>query len=86
MLNCVHFFRVPVIVCIWVVCMFHTINAFACTANEITLPNGDCVPAKFTMTVGGFPQSSDDFIFYVAAIGTLYVDWHNGKYKRYERQ
>ena len=73
-----HFSRVLIVICIGVFGCLNTVPAFACTSDEITLSNGNCVPVKFSMKVGGFPSNGDDFTFYVAAIGTLYVDWGDG--------
>lgn len=69
------FLRVPIVICIGVLGCLNTAPAFACTSDEITLSNGNCVPAQFSMTVGGFPSDGDDFTFYVSAKGTLYIDW-----------
>ena len=78
MLNLMRFLRVPSVICIGVLGCLNTAPAFACTSDEITLSNGNCVPAQFSMTVGGFPSDGDDFTFYVAAVGTLYIDWGDG--------
>lgn len=74
------FLRVPIVICIGVLGCLNTALAFACTSDEIILSNGDCVPAQFSMTVGGFPSDGDDFTFYVSAKGTLYIDWGGNGY------
>ncbi len=78
MLNFVRFLRVQIVICIVFFGCLNAAPAFACTSDEITLSNGNCVPAQFSMTVGGFPSNGDDFTFYVSAKGTLYIDWGDG--------
>lgn len=78
MLNFVRFLRMLIIIFISVLGAFRIAPAAACTSDEITLSNNSCVPVQFTMTIGGFSSSGNDFTFYVSAKGTLYIDWGDG--------
>lgn len=48
--------------------------AFACSEEQITLPDNSCVDVKFTITAT--PTSPNtDVTFNITAMGTFYIDW-----------
>lgn len=60
-----------------------TQNAFACTADEITLSDNSCVPVKFKLETQS--MNNKDFSFQISAAGIFYIDWGDGNVQTLNR-
>ena len=76
MLNFVRFLRVLTVIYVGVFGAFRIAPAAACTADEITLTDGTCVEAKFSVNITS--GKNGRLTFYINASGTFYVDWGDG--------
>ena len=76
MLNFVRFLRMLIIIFISVLGAFRIAPAAACTSDEITLSNGTCIEAKFSVNITA--TKNGRLTFYINASGTFYVDWGDG--------
>ena len=52
--------------------------ADTCLSNQMTLSDGSCVDAKFSITTTNDMPNNATFAFYLSAQGTFYVDWGEG--------
>ena len=48
--------------------------ADTCLSNQMTLSDGSCVDAKFSITTTNDMPNNATFAFYLSAQGTFYVD------------
>ena len=76
MLKFVRFLRMLALVFVGVLGAFQIAPAAACTVDEITLTDGTCVEAKFSVNITS--GKNGRLTFYINASGTFYVDWGDG--------